>query len=230
MSFAFECYTVLCFYCMLQCTPQWVSILMSLAASPIPEFCHRGTHILMNILASDKEIASRVVGTQLLEIVMALARQEEPDRVAAKECAIRGLDSLVEWGLVQMTKDGRSWKKTQKAKQREQDFAKVAEEKGKEEESKIEMHKNNGGEIGDPGNVSGKQIGTCETKFHKTLQEEEKNKDERAITSDTLTPVEMAELKMSQIEMSDIDSLPEKKEAEQQDICNIENTSTKEID
>ena len=86
---------------MLQCTTQWCDILQGVSASHLPDIQHRGVYVLRNLMAADREIAQRLVESNVLEVLMAVSKLEEPGRQLAQECAKQALDSAVEWGLIE---------------------------------------------------------------------------------------------------------------------------------
>lgn len=83
-----------------QCTDQWFTILQQLVAAEIPDVQHRGTFILANMMAASKDIAQRLVESSMLELLMALAKLEEPEKQKTKECAENALAKAVEWELI----------------------------------------------------------------------------------------------------------------------------------
>ncbi|XP_021950325.1 protein unc-45 homolog B isoform X2 [Folsomia candida] len=63
------------------------SILMWLVANPMLEFQLRGVTIVLNIIKQDKDLAERIVGSPLFELIMVLSRQGdiEPPKELSKE-------------------------------------------------------------------------------------------------------------------------------------------------
>ena len=55
-----------CLY--LQCSKQWYDILTSLLVHDVPDIQHRGVHIVMNMVEADKEIAQRIVESNMFEV------------------------------------------------------------------------------------------------------------------------------------------------------------------
>ena len=50
---------------------------------------------------ADKEIATRIVESTMMEILMALTLVEEPERQATTNCAKKALEAAVEWSLIE---------------------------------------------------------------------------------------------------------------------------------
>ena len=67
------------------------------------EMQHRGIYTVMNMIAADKEIAAKIVEGQLLEVLMAVSRFEEPEKSLIKECAEAALQKLTEYELIKPT-------------------------------------------------------------------------------------------------------------------------------
>ena len=82
------------------CSEQWFNIISQLMACELPDIQHRGVYIVFNLMSADKDIAQRLVESTMLELLMAIAIIEEPERQKAKECAEGALDKAVEWGLI----------------------------------------------------------------------------------------------------------------------------------
>ncbi|XP_041361777.1 protein unc-45 homolog B-like [Gigantopelta aegis] len=78
----------------------WFEIIQALAVNENRELQHRGCHILMNLMASDKEIAEKIVNSEMLEVLMAITKIEDPDRQLAKKCAEQALETAVEFELI----------------------------------------------------------------------------------------------------------------------------------
>lgn len=86
-------------------TDQWFEVLQTMAAHPVPEFQHRGVHILMNMMAADKDIATRLVESTMFEILMAVSKiDDEEERKGARDCALKALQSAKEWKLIKENK------------------------------------------------------------------------------------------------------------------------------
>ena len=51
-----------------QCSKQWYEILTSLMVHEVPDIQHRGVHIIMNMVEADKEVAQRIVESNMFEV------------------------------------------------------------------------------------------------------------------------------------------------------------------
>jgi hypothetical protein len=74
--------------------------LQGLAAHELPDIQHRGIFILANLMAANKEIAERLVSSNMLEVLMAVSKLTEPERKAASELADQALRKAEEWNLI----------------------------------------------------------------------------------------------------------------------------------
>lgn len=121
---------------LVSCTKQWYEVVQCLAAHHMPAIQHRGVHILMNLVLSDKEIAARIVSTSLLEVLMAISMLEGEDNAKVVSCAQSALDQATEWGMIKNSEDGKKkFKATKKAKEKAE--AATAKEVAIEEEAKV---------------------------------------------------------------------------------------------
>ncbi|XP_044836220.1 protein unc-45 homolog A isoform X2 [Mauremys mutica] len=88
-----------------QVTAHWLEILQALLLSPNVELQHRGAVIVLNMMAADREIAAKLMESEMLEILSVLAKEErDKPRVAqaAKEC----LAQAVACGLIKPNVNG----------------------------------------------------------------------------------------------------------------------------
>ncbi|XP_051062490.1 protein unc-45 homolog A [Phodopus roborovskii] len=86
-----------------QVTTHWLEILQALLLSPNQELQHRGTVVVLNMVAASREIASTLMESEVLEILSVLAKGEEsPVTRAAAAC----LGKAVEYGLIQPNQNG----------------------------------------------------------------------------------------------------------------------------
>ncbi|BFZ11471.1 hypothetical protein BsWGS_14510 [Bradybaena similaris] len=86
----------------------WLDILQVHAVSELPDIQHRACHIIMNIVMANKELASLVVDSPLLEILMAVSRQNNPLEEQATKAAQSTLEKAVEYGLIQENQEGKA--------------------------------------------------------------------------------------------------------------------------
>lgn len=85
----------------IQCTNQWFEILQGLLAHELPDLQHRGAFIVYNLMCADKEIATRLVESEMMEVLMAVSKLDDPQRKEASKIAEKTLEKAEEWGLVQ---------------------------------------------------------------------------------------------------------------------------------
>uniref|UniRef100_A0A6I8PAR0 Protein unc-45 homolog B n=1 Tax=Ornithorhynchus anatinus TaxID=9258 RepID=A0A6I8PAR0_ORNAN len=82
---------------MTEVTPQWLEILQRLCLHALLPVQHRGLVVAYNLLAADAELARKLVGSELLEILTVVAKQEpdakrEPVLRAARDCLVKCMD------------------------------------------------------------------------------------------------------------------------------------------
>nr|KAG5698913.1 hypothetical protein BaRGS_006807 [Batillaria attramentaria] len=79
---------------------QWLDVVQMILVSENVEVQHRATHLTMNLMAASKEIATQLIESQALEILMGITRLEGIDREQIRQCAQSALDIAVEHGLI----------------------------------------------------------------------------------------------------------------------------------
>uniref|UniRef100_A0A8C6YDH9 Protein unc-45 homolog B n=1 Tax=Naja naja TaxID=35670 RepID=A0A8C6YDH9_NAJNA len=81
-----------------QVTTDWLEILQSLLFSPCTELQHRGVVVVRNMMAADRELATKLMESEMLEILSMATRAEDKPQVArlAQEC----LAHAVSYGLI----------------------------------------------------------------------------------------------------------------------------------
>lgn len=95
----------------LTCIKSPLDILIWLVANPILDLQLRGITICRNIIKADSEMAERVVGSQLFEIMMALSQTELPEESSLskeefkkhkdiKDRCIEAMVAAEQWGHV----------------------------------------------------------------------------------------------------------------------------------
>ncbi|KAM4677165.1 protein unc-45 homolog A [Discoglossus pictus] len=92
-----------------QVTGHWLEILQALLLSDITELQHRGIIIVLNMMAADRELAEKMMESEMLEILSVLAKNEEEEKKrpvarAAKEC----LAKAVEYGVIKPNESAQS--------------------------------------------------------------------------------------------------------------------------
>ena len=75
-------------------------MLQNLAAHEFPDIQHRGVFILASMMSADKEVACRIVNSNLMEVLMAVSKLEEPERKASAKLAEQALKQAEEWSLI----------------------------------------------------------------------------------------------------------------------------------
>uniref|UniRef100_G1K3J0 Protein unc-45 homolog A n=1 Tax=Xenopus tropicalis TaxID=8364 RepID=G1K3J0_XENTR len=87
-----------------QVTVHWMEILQALLLSENIDLQHRGGVVVLNMMTADKEVAEKMMESEMLEILSVLAKNEEEEKKkavtsVAKEC----LAKAVEYGLIKAT-------------------------------------------------------------------------------------------------------------------------------
>ncbi|XP_050666566.1 protein unc-45 homolog B [Leptidea sinapis] len=83
----------------------WLESLQCLLANPIKEIQYRGTYILYNMVKDDKDMAARVFETDVMEILMAITKLEDPECAKAVEYAQKCLNTAEELGIIRKPDD-----------------------------------------------------------------------------------------------------------------------------
>ncbi|NXO58620.1 UN45B protein, partial [Aramus guarauna] len=85
---------------MTEVTTQWLEILQRLCLHDNMEVQHRGLVIAFNLISADKELAKKLVETELLEILTYISKQDDPKKQhiinVARDCLTRCMD----YGLI----------------------------------------------------------------------------------------------------------------------------------
>lgn len=82
-------------------TNNWVEAFTCLLANPNVQIQYRGVYMLLNILNSDKEIAEKIIATNIMEILMALTKIEDESRTKIIEYAEKCLKAAEDMKLIQ---------------------------------------------------------------------------------------------------------------------------------
>lgn len=77
-----------------------MDIQKQLLVSDKKELRHRGAHIAANMIASNKEIATKLIESEVLEILMVFSKDTDPEMSMVRACAERALESAVEMKLI----------------------------------------------------------------------------------------------------------------------------------
>ncbi|XP_066602124.1 protein unc-45 homolog B-like [Prorops nasuta] len=86
-------------------TKSWLDSLKFLLANPNSELQHRGLVIIINLMESEKDIASKLIKTDLMELLMALTKIEEFKDKKVKELAYSALEAAARWKLIKKNTD-----------------------------------------------------------------------------------------------------------------------------
>lgn len=78
----------------------WLDIVQMILVSDSTEIQHRAVHLTMNLMSASKEIATQLIESQALEILMGITRLEGPEREQIRQCAQSALDTAVAHGLI----------------------------------------------------------------------------------------------------------------------------------
>ncbi|XP_015606601.1 protein unc-45 homolog A [Cephus cinctus] len=81
-------------------TTSWLESIHFLLANPKPEIQHRGVVIVLNMMESTKEVASKLIETDVMEILMALSKSDTVENPVIKEIALKALEAAAKWDLI----------------------------------------------------------------------------------------------------------------------------------
>lgn len=78
----------------------WLEAIHFLLANPNSDVQHRGVVIVLNMMESTKEVAEKLIETDVMEILMALTKSEAVENNKVKEIASKALEAAAEWNLI----------------------------------------------------------------------------------------------------------------------------------
>lgn len=84
----------------------WLDALHFMLANPNPGMQHRGVTIVLNMIKSTKNVASKIIETDILEILMALTKSDLVQSEQVKKIANSALEAAASWDLIQKNADG----------------------------------------------------------------------------------------------------------------------------
>lgn len=87
-------------------TNTWLEHMKFLLANPKQDLQHRGVVILHNLMNSTKEVAARLVETDLMELLMALTKSELVENEKVKKLAAEALEAAANWKLMEKVPEG----------------------------------------------------------------------------------------------------------------------------
>ncbi|XP_076249019.1 unc-45 myosin chaperone [Calliopsis andreniformis] len=91
---------------------EWLESLRFLLANPNNDLQHRGVIIVSNMIKSTKDVAARLIETDVMEILMALSKSDTVEHKKIKEIAAKALESAAEWKLIRSTEEGQTSQNT----------------------------------------------------------------------------------------------------------------------
>ena len=86
-------------------TQNWLEGLKFLLANPNEDLQHRGVVIVHNLMNATKETATRVIQTDIMEVLMALTKSELIKNEKIKKLAAEALEAAAKWKLVEKVPD-----------------------------------------------------------------------------------------------------------------------------
>lgn len=79
----------------------WSESLRFLLANPNSDIQHRGIVIVLNMIRSTKDVAARLIDTDIMEILMALSKDDNVQNEKIRQLASTALEAAAEWKLIQ---------------------------------------------------------------------------------------------------------------------------------
>lgn len=83
----------------------YMEIQKQLLVSDNKELRHRGAHIAANMIASNKDIATKIIESEVLEILMVFSKDEDPEMSMIRACAERALETAEGLNLIKQNKE-----------------------------------------------------------------------------------------------------------------------------
>lgn len=87
----------------------WLETLRCVLASPNKELQYRGTYMLHNIIKDDKDMAAKIFETDVMEILMALTKLDDPQDKRIKKYAQKCLAAAEALGVIRKPEEGASY-------------------------------------------------------------------------------------------------------------------------
>lgn len=78
----------------------WLEMLQGLVVNEQTDIQHRGCHLLMNMMEGGEDVAKKIVETNLLEIMMALSKLDDPSKKSIQQCVNTALETAVNLKLI----------------------------------------------------------------------------------------------------------------------------------
>lgn len=79
----------------------WLDAMKFLLANPNQDVQHRGIVIVYNLMTCSKEVATKVIQTDLMELLMALTKSELVENEKVKKLAADALEAAAKWKIVE---------------------------------------------------------------------------------------------------------------------------------
>jgi hypothetical protein len=83
----------------------WLESIKFLLANPNQNLQHRGAVIVLNMINCDKEVATRLIETDIMELLIAIARSKLIENQIVKKLAVDALEVAAKWKLVEKITD-----------------------------------------------------------------------------------------------------------------------------
>ncbi|GAB1600206.1 protein unc-45 homolog B-like [Argonauta hians] len=81
----------------------WIDHLLALAVNENIQLQHRGIYVITNMIKVEKDIAANIIESQLLEVLMAVSKFDDPAKGMIRECAEAALQKAAEYELIKPT-------------------------------------------------------------------------------------------------------------------------------
>lgn len=78
----------------------WLEALHNLLVNPNRDIQYRGVSIVRNMMGSSKEVAEKLIDTDILEILMALLKIEDEKKLDIKRVSEEALKAAEKWGII----------------------------------------------------------------------------------------------------------------------------------
>lgn len=78
----------------------WLESLRFLLANPNSDVQHRGVVIVLNMMRSTKDVAAKLIETDIMELLMALSKNDNIQNEKIRELASTALEAAAEWKLI----------------------------------------------------------------------------------------------------------------------------------
>jgi len=78
----------------------WLESLRFLLANPNNDIQHRGIVIVLNMMRSSKDVAAQLIDTDIMELLMALSKNDTLQNKKIRELASTALEAAAEWKLI----------------------------------------------------------------------------------------------------------------------------------